>query len=191
MPQPQIDGRPPLGGRPGPRAPRALPWIRPCRVFDKSMNANIASGPILIVRVLPGRQVIVLCRNSVKIDDSFCSFFIHSIFMQALLDMCVLLSLVRLYSHAAECRWCSYTSTFRGGRAQSGRVWPGRTWHEPGGSANSSISDSVRLEPGCDNLQVRSPHHPGLSDNVYLQNYACGYLNGRYRESTVNYAPTK
>ena len=31
----------------------------------------------------------------------------------------------------------------------------------------------------------------GLSDNVYLQNYACGYFNGRYRKLTVNYAPTK
>ena len=57
--------------------------------------------------------------------------------------------------------------------------------------ANASISDSVRLELGRDNLQVRLPHYPGLSDNVYLQNYACGYLNGRYRKITVNYAPTK
>ena len=124
------------------------------------MNVTIASGPILIVRVLPGRQVMVLCRNSVKIDDSFCSFFIHSIFMQALSDMCVLLSLVRqrrLNSHAAECRRRSYTSTFRGDRVQSGRVQPGRTWREPGGNASSSISDSLRLEPGRDNLQVRSP----------------------------------
>ena len=77
--------------------------------------------------------------------------------MQALSDMCVLLSLVRqrrLYSHAA---------TFRGGRVQSGRVRPGRTWREPGGSTNSSISDSVRLEPGRDNLQVRSPQDNQLT----------------------------
>ena len=125
------------------------------------MNATIASGPILIVRVLPDRQAMVLCRNSVKIDDSFCSFFIHSIFMQALSDMCVLLSLVRqkrLYSHTADCRQRSYTSNFCGGRVQSGRVRPGHTWREPGGSTNSSISDSVRLEPGRNNLQVRSSY---------------------------------
>ena len=36
-------------------------------------------------------------------------------------------------------------------------------------------------------------HHitPGLSDNVYLQNYACGYLNRRYHKFMANYAPTK
>ena len=131
-------------------------------MFDKSIDATIASGPILIVRVLPGQQVMVHCSNSVKIDYSFNLFFSHSIFMQALSDMCVLLSLVRqkrLYSHAADCRRRSYTSTFRGGRVQSGRVRPGRTWREPGGSTNSSISDSVWLEPGRDNLQVRSPHY--------------------------------
>ena len=124
------------------------------------MDATTASSPILIVRVLPGRQVMVLCRNSVKIDDSFNSFFIHSIFMQTLSDMCVLLSLVRqrrLYSHAAECRRHSYTSSFREVRVPSERVGLGRTWREPGGSANSSISDSVRLEPGQDNLQARLP----------------------------------
>ena len=31
---------------------------------------------------------------------------------------------------------------------------------EPGRSANLSISDSVRLKLGRDNLQVRSPHYP-------------------------------
>ena len=80
--------------------------------------------------------------------------------MQALSDMCVLFSLVRLrqlYSHVAECRRRSYMSTFREGRVQSGRVRQGRTWPERGGSANSSISDSVRLEPSRNNLQVRSP----------------------------------
>ena len=100
--------------------------------------------------------------------------------MQALSDMCVLLSLVRqrrLYSHTAECRRSSYTSTFRGGRAQSGRV------------RQSVIpSDSNQVAIIC-----KWGRHitPALSDNVYLQNYACGYLNGRYRNSTVNYAPTK
>ena len=124
------------------------------------MDATIASRPILIVRVLPGRQVMVHCRNSVKLDDSFHSFFIHSMIMQALSDMYVLLSLVRqgrLFSHAADCRRCDHTSTFRGGRVQSGRVRPSHMWREPGGSTNSSISDSVWLEPGRDNLQVRSP----------------------------------
>ena len=33
---------------------------------------------------------------------------------------------------------------------QNGRVRPGHTWSEPGRSTNSSISDSVQLEPGCD-----------------------------------------
>ena len=77
--------------------------------------------------------------------------------------MCVLLSLVRqrrLYSHAAECRRRSYTSNFREGRVPSERVRPGRTWREPVGIANLSISDSVWLKLGRDNLQVRSPHHP-------------------------------
>ena len=125
------------------------------------MNVTIASGPILIVRVLPGQQVMVRSRNSVKIDDSFYSFFIHSMFMQALSDMCVLLSLMqqgRLYSHDADCRRRNHTSTFRGGRVQTGKVRPGHTWHEPSGSTNSSISDSVRLEPGRNNMQVRSQH---------------------------------
>ena len=135
------------------------------------MNATIGSGQILFGRVLPGRQVKVLCRNSVKIDDSFYSFFIHSIFMQALSDMCVLLSLVRqrrLYSYAAECRRRSYTSTFRGGRVQRGRVRPGRTWREPSGSTNSSISDFIRLEPGRDNLQV-SPHSYHNINNITIK----------------------
>ena len=52
------------------------------------MDATIASGPILIVRILPGQQVMVRSINSVKIDDSFYSFFIHSMIMQALSDMC-------------------------------------------------------------------------------------------------------
>ena len=40
-------------------------YHRRCRVFDKSMD--ITSGPILIVRVLPGQQVMVHCRNSMKV----------------------------------------------------------------------------------------------------------------------------
>ena len=40
-------------------------------MFDKSMDATIASRPILMVRVLPSQQVMARGRNSVKIDDSF------------------------------------------------------------------------------------------------------------------------
>ena len=57
-----------------------------CRVFDKSTDATIAS--ILIIRILPGQQVMVRSINSDKIYDSFYSFFIHSTIMQALSDMC-------------------------------------------------------------------------------------------------------
>ena len=32
---------------------------------------------------------------------------------------------------------------------------------------------------------------PGLSDNVYLQNYACGYGNGRNHKSTVIYSASQ
>ena len=42
--------------------------------------------------VLPGQQVMVRCRDSAKVDDFLNSFFIHSIFVQTLSDMCVLLS---------------------------------------------------------------------------------------------------
>ena len=52
------------------------------------MDATIASGPILIVRILPGQQLMVRSINSVKMDDSFYLFFIHSMIMQALSDMC-------------------------------------------------------------------------------------------------------
>ena len=50
------------------------------------MDATIASGPILFVGILPGQQVMVRSINSVKTDDSFYSFFIHSMIMQALSD---------------------------------------------------------------------------------------------------------
>ena len=62
-------------------------YHRRCRVFDKSMDGTIASDPILIVRILPGQQVMVHSINSVKIDDSFYLFFIHSMILQALSDM--------------------------------------------------------------------------------------------------------
>ena len=55
---------------------------------DKSTDVTIASGPILFVRILPGQQVMVRSINSVKIDDAFYLFFIHSMIMQALSDIC-------------------------------------------------------------------------------------------------------
>ena len=45
--------------------------------------------------VLPGQQAVVRCRNSVKAEDFLDSFFIHSIFVQTLSDMSVLLRPVR------------------------------------------------------------------------------------------------
>ena len=64
-------------------------------MFDKSMDATNASGPDLDRGVLPGQQAVVRRRNSVKVEDFLNSFFIHSIFVQTLSDMCVLLSPVR------------------------------------------------------------------------------------------------
>ena len=66
-----------------------------CPMFDKSMDATNASGHDLDRGVLPGQQAVVRCRNSVKVEDFLNSFFIHSIFVQTLSDMCVLLSPVR------------------------------------------------------------------------------------------------
>ena len=64
-------------------------------MFDKSMDATNASGLDLDRGVLPGQQAVVRCRNSVKVEDFLNLFFIHSIFVQTLSDMCVLLSPVR------------------------------------------------------------------------------------------------
>ena len=73
----------------------------------RQVNERVHSlRPDLDGGILPGQQVMVRCRNSVKVDDFLNSFFIHSIFVQTLSDMCVLLSPVRqgrLSSHAAEC----------------------------------------------------------------------------------------
>ena len=66
-----------------------------CRMFDKSINATNASGPDLDCSVLPIQQAVVRCRNSVKVEDLPNLFFIHSIFVQTLSDMCVLLNHVR------------------------------------------------------------------------------------------------
>ena len=59
-----------------------------CRVCDESTDATIASGPILFVRILLGQQVMVRSINSIKIDDSFYSFFNYYMIMQALSDIC-------------------------------------------------------------------------------------------------------
>ena len=69
--------------------PLTLPDIR------QSVDATNASCPDLDHGVLPGQQAVVRCRNSVKVEDFLNSFFIHSIFVQTLSDMCVLLSPVR------------------------------------------------------------------------------------------------
>ena len=52
-------------------------------------------APDLECGVLPSQQAVVRCRNSVKVEDFLNSFFIHSIFVKTLSDMCVLLSPVR------------------------------------------------------------------------------------------------
>ena len=60
------------------------------------MDATNASDLDLDRGVLPGQQAVVRCRNSVKaVLDFLDSFFIHSIFVQTLSDMSVLLSPVR------------------------------------------------------------------------------------------------
>ena len=77
-----------------------LPNVRQVNGRDQRLRPDLDRG------VLPGQQVVVRCRNSVKVEDFLNSFFIHSIFEQTLSDMCVLLSPMRqgrLSSHAAEC----------------------------------------------------------------------------------------
>ena len=59
------------------------------------MDVNNASDLDLDRGVLPGQQAAVRCRNSVKAEYFLDSFFIHSIFVQPLSDMSVLLSPVR------------------------------------------------------------------------------------------------
>ena len=59
------------------------------------MDATNASDLDLDRGVLPGQQAVVRCRNSVEAEDFLDSFFIHSIFVQTLSDMSVLLSPVR------------------------------------------------------------------------------------------------
>ena len=66
-----------------------LPNVRQVNGRDQRLRPNLDRG------VLPGQQMMVRCRNSVKVDDFLNSFFIHFIFVQTLSDMCVLLSSVR------------------------------------------------------------------------------------------------
>ena len=52
----------------------------------RSTDATIASGSIIFVEILPGQLVMVRSINSVKTDESFYSFFIYVMIMQALSD---------------------------------------------------------------------------------------------------------
>ena len=72
-------------------------------MFDKSMDATNASGPDLNRGALPGQQAVVRCRNSVKAEDFLDLFFIHSIFVQTLSDMSVLLSPLRQGAAIQQC----------------------------------------------------------------------------------------
>ena len=69
--------------------PLTLPNVQQVNGREHRLRPDLDGG------VLPGQQVMVHCRNSVKVDDFLNSFFIHSIFVQTLSDMCVLLSPVR------------------------------------------------------------------------------------------------
>ena len=63
--------------------PLTLPNVRQVNGRDHRLRPELNRG------VLLGQQVMVCCRNSVKVDDFLNSFFIHSIFVQTLSDMCV------------------------------------------------------------------------------------------------------
>ena len=69
--------------------PLTLPNVRQVNGRDHRLRTDLNRG------VLPGQQVLVRCRNSVKVDDFLNSFFVHPIFVQTLSDMYVLLSPVR------------------------------------------------------------------------------------------------
>ena len=123
------------------------------------MDATIASGPILIVRVLPGQQVMVHCRNSKYIIPLIRSLFVLYSCRHCQICVCYLFSCgrggytaTRLNEDDAVTRLASLKV---GGRVEEcGRAARGLSRAEV---ANSSISDSVRLELGRGNLQVRSP----------------------------------
>ena len=125
------------------------------------MDATIASGPILIVRVLSGQQVMVHCRNSVKIP-LIRSLFVPYSCRHCQICVCYLVSCSRGGYTAkrpnADDAATRLTSVKTGGKVKEcGPAAPGVSWAEV---ANLSISDSVRLELGRDNLQVRSKHYP-------------------------------
>ena len=150
------------------------------------MDATNASDLDLDRGVLSGQQAVVRCRNSVKAEDFLDSFFIHSIFVQTLSDMSVLLSATGGGYPAMRLSACDVLPR-RPVLELSSAAVPHMVW-VPGGSADPVISDSVQLKLGT---MLGRHITPGLSDNVYLQNYACGDLNGRYRKFSVNYALTK
>ena len=75
--------------------PEKISFLQFYSRFNPNALALQRLRPDLDRGVLPGQQVVVCCRNSVKVEDLLNSFFIHSIFVQTLLDMCVLLSPVR------------------------------------------------------------------------------------------------
>ena len=92
----------------------------------------------------------------------------------------------RPLSHVAGCRRRDLTSTFRGGRVQNERMRPSHTWREPGGSADSSDSDSVRLEPGRDKsaIEVATCLHIERSRDVTDPDSVC--VIGQRRLSLPN-----
>ena len=55
--------------------PLTLPNVRQVNGRDQRLRPDLDRG------VLPGQQVVVRCRNSVKVEDFLNSFFIHSIFV--------------------------------------------------------------------------------------------------------------
>ena len=69
--------------------PLTSPNVRQVNGRDQRLRPDLDRG------VLLGQQVMVRCRNSVKVDYFLNSFFIHSIFVQTLSDICVLLSSVQ------------------------------------------------------------------------------------------------
>ena len=113
-----------------------LPNVRQVHGRDHRLRPDLDGG------VLPGQQVMVRCRNSVKVDEFLNSFFIHSIFVQTLSDMCVVLSPVQ---QGAVTR---LTSKKVGGRVNKrGRAANGLSWAEvltrrsaiPSGSNSGAI----------------------------------------------------
>ena len=107
---------------------------------------TIASGSVLFVGILPGRQVMVRDINPVETDDSFHSFFTHVMIMQALSDD-VLLSSVRQEVTTPAlwlvCGWRALTSVLCESQYPNEREREIYTWRGRAGRTNSSVSDSV------------------------------------------------